>query len=174
MTQAHTYKLVIDQVVYYGSTENPMRRERDHRRLLRNSSHYNHNLQTAWDKVQALQFEILDSYDNREDAYAAEEILINSPSKLMIANLASDVIAFNKGRKYPPRDKALRDMISDSKKRAASYSTWEVHEDPTICLIFSTQKELAEYLGMSPTNVSAYFAGRVGNRKMKRLQARRY
>src|ERR1019366_413038 len=78
MFEVYVIQNTINDKVYIGQTSQGTRRLQQHRSLLKNGSHLNKHLQTAWAKYSAIAFEFytLASYETREEVGAAEALFV--------------------------------------------------------------------------------------------------
>jgi len=74
----YTYRLSFPDGTYYiGSATNTHNRFVNHNHRCKNQKHYNHKVQTAWNTFGEPALQVLNSYNTREEAYEAEEEILN-------------------------------------------------------------------------------------------------
>lgn len=103
------YQIHIGPYKQIGSTSKLKTRMKNHLNALKENRHWNSYMQSVYNKHQSFEYEILFSFDTREEAYAKEQELLdlyfNKEGYTMLhpkaigGSLPGD-LSFNKGRKY--------------------------------------------------------------------------
>lgn len=104
-----TYRLSFPDGTYYiGSTQNTYDRFQVHKSKCKSKTHGNHKLQTAWTTFGNPDLQILNSYSTREEAFEAEQEILNEfYGTEECLNLSSSSKPFWKAEEHKARMSAI-------------------------------------------------------------------